>query len=495
MDAPFKVIKQPKDLADYILKYCARETYLVFDRKKDICVCTRCQSKKKISRMNDGDYLQHNAKHFCYDCRTDAICKEYRYGRKNITDYGRILFLTKRGNTTYGQLDEYIINYDKLMIPSVSTWTSAQYKFSQKEQLGYKHHQTYYYGDHWTQMKEIKIPALPVGIYGYVKKFEDTYLYSNSTYGTDLKYANLNMRRFGAKLLDEAEYTIKYIDIFLKYKSVELLEKSGFENVVGDRVSRRYGRSAVYWRGKTLRKILRMNNAEIKEARRLQLGLYDLMNYRDTKKEFPGYDVEDTLQLHKKMPSYDWDKTKKEISRWVPISKVEKYLLNQGRMTFNDYRDYLDECNRLGFDMKNKKVLFPANLAEAHEETSTRIRVEADKMARENFARFEKEITSMEGPYEFGEYLIRPAANPEELHKESQALHHCVRTYVNKVGRGDSAILFIRKKEEPDKPLFTLELDKDRSIVQCRGKHNCTYPEDVADFIEHWKKDVVRKIV
>ena len=494
MDAPLK-IKQPKGLADYILRNCANKTYLIFDPKIDLCVCTRCQTKKKISKMNDGDYLKHNRKHFCYECGEEAVCKEWRYGRKNITDYGRILFLTKRGRTTYAQLDEYIINYDRLMIPSVYTWTSAQYKFNSDEQVGYNHHPSAYWSDErWNEMNEIKVPALPVGIYGYLNKFEDTYLYENSTFGTDLKYANLDMSRFGARPLAMAEYIIRYIDAFLKYQSIELLEKSGFENVVRDRISGRFGRGAVYWRGKEIRKILRMNNAEIKEARELRVGLYELDTYRKMKKEYPGYSIKDSLTLYRKM-GYNWKYSKVNISKWVPPAKALNYLMNQENMSCSDYSDYLDECNRLGMDMKNKKTLFPVDLAEAHKETSMKCKIEADRLTQENFARFEKEITSMEGPYEFGEYLIRPAVDPEELHKESQALHHCVRTYVNKVARGDSAILFIRRKEEPDKPLFTLELNNEHKIIQCRGLKNCGYPDDVGDLIKHWEKDIVRKIV
>lgn len=84
--------------------------------------------------------------------------------------------------------------------------------------------------------------------------------------------------------------------------------------------------------------------------------------------------------------------------------------------------------------------------------------------------------------------LIRAAESPEELAKESAALHHCVRTYVDRVARGDCAILFIRKVSEPDKPYFTLELSPKGDIAQCRGSHNCAYPQKVAEFIEHWQK-------
>lgn len=49
-------------------------------------------------------------------------------------------------------------------------------------------------------------------------------------------------------------------------------------------------------------------------------------------------------------------------------------------------------------------------------------------------------------------------------------------------------ILFIRRTSEPDKPYFTLELSPDGKIVQCRGNHNCAYPEGVKAFLERWQK-------
>lgn len=494
MDAPLK-IRQPKGLADYILKNCAKETYLIFDPKIDLCVCTRCGSKKKISRMNDGDYLMHNLKHFCYECGADATCKEYRYGRKNITDYGRILYLTKRGRTTYAQLDEYIINYDKLMIPSVDTWTSAQYKFNSDEQTGYKHHPGGYWSfEDWTTMKNIKIPAPSGGSYYYTSKFADTYLYAPSTYGTDLKYANLDMKRFDAGRLEEAEYIISYISLFLKYQSIELLEKSGFERIVGSRIRNGHGTKYINWRGKTLRKILKMNNAEIREARKLKVSINDLHYIHESRMCFPGHNIEDSITLGKKL-GYNWERNRKDIEKYIPVQKVADYLLRQQNMNFADYRDYLHDCDKLGMNMKNKKVLFPDDLIKAHAETSMKIKLESDKLLETNFKRFEKEITSMEEPYLYGEYLIRPAESPAELHVESQVLHHCVRTYVNRVADGQTSILFIRKQEEPDKPLFTLELNKDRKIVQCRGLRNCSYPDDVGELIKHWEKDIVRKIV
>ena len=137
--------------------------------------------------------------------------------------------------------------------------------------------------------------------------------------------------------------------------------------------------------------------------------------------------------------------------------------------------------------MNNKKVLFPADLQAAHEETSEKIRIQEDGKKK---VAFKKSTDKIYGRPEYREenLLIRAAQSPEELAKESAALSHCVRTYVDRVANGSCAILFIRKTASPDKPYFTLELSPDGKIIQCRGNHNCTYPEDVKEFLERWQK-------
>ena len=169
--------------------------------------------------------------------------------------------------------------------------------------------------------------------------------------------------------------------------------------------------------------------------------------------------------------------------------KLEKALtyLEKEKDELYTYLDYLQECKKLGYDMKNKKILFPENLQAAHEATSEKIQIQTDAKKKEDF------IKSVKKLYDRPEYredtlLIRSAKDPEELAKESAALHHCVRTYVDKVARGSCVILFIRRTSEPDKPYFTLELSPEGKIVQCRGDHNRDYPQDVKEFLERWQK-------
>ena len=486
MERPYK-IKPPEDLADYVTGIVADHAYLIFDRKKDRCRCTRCGTERKISEMNDGDYLKHNEKHYCYDCGDTAICKESRYGRKNITEYGRILWFQKHGRVTFAELDEYRIDYTGWE-PKVSFWPSAQYRFTKESQEYYKHTpEEYWSPDRWERRKNVKLPSPTAGMWNYcgVLRYQKTVTHPSflRERGSDLKYANLDMERLRFNAPDNPYGLIGYIYNFLKYPSIEILEKAGFERIVGQRANEEKSR-AINWRAKDLRKILGLKPAEIREfrARGKYADLRELEWYKNIQRL--GYRV--PFQQLDILSYFSYKEQIHKIEKYMDFEKARKYIVTQ-KSDCRIYLDYLNECKKLGYDIKNKKVLFPENLQAAHEETSGKIRIQADSKKKEAF---KKSTEKLYGRPEYREeqLLIRAAQSPGELAKESAALHHCVRTYVDRVARGSCVILFIRKTSEPDKPYFTLELSPKGEIIQCRGDHNCAYPEDVAEFIEHWKK-------
>ena len=86
-------------------------------------------------------------------------------------------------------------------------------------------------------------------------------------------------------------------------------------------------------------------------------------------------------------------------------------------------------------------------------------------------------------------FILKIAQSQKELNCESSALNHCVRTYGDKVSRGETVIYFIRRKDEPDKPFYTLEIKPDGTFVQCRGEYNCSMTEEVKDFTEKVVKE------
>lgn len=112
------------------------------------------------------------------------------------------------------------------------------------------------------------------------------------------------------------------------------------------------------------------------------------------------------------------------------------------------------------------------------------------KQAREDAKRFNQTLKKLRKETKDVEAMnlnieglfIRLPNRLEELKKEGEALHHCVGTYMERVRKGETMIFFIRRKEEPEKPYYTLEWHG--KVVQCRGSHNCDMTPEVKAFVQ-----------
>lgn len=83
---------------------------------------------------------------------------------------------------------------------------------------------------------------------------------------------------------------------------------------------------------------------------------------------------------------------------------------------------------------------------------------------------------------------------PEEMNKitkEGVYLHHCVGGYVNRVAKGRTNILFLRKNDDIDIPFFTIEVSNSNEIIQIHGLYNRwlgNEPEAVK-FVINWIRE------
>ena len=102
----------------------------------------------------------------------------------------------------------------------------------------------------------------------------------------------------------------------------------------------------------------------------------------------------------------------------------------------SEYRDYLDMCAKLGYDIGNGFVLYPKYLREAHDEAVRHVKAKADARMRRDF---EQAMEAVAGHLDFtaeGIKIILPNA-PEELAAEGHALHHCVGGYASRVAKNE----------------------------------------------------------
>ena len=89
--------------------------------------------------------------------------------------------------------------------------------------------------------------------------------------------------------------------------------------------------------------------------------------------------------------------------------------------------------------------------------------------------------------YSDDDFLIKVPECYLDFKHEGHAQHNCVATYYDRVLGGRCIILFIRRRQEPDRPFCTVEIQEYGGgfmVVQNRTAYNREAPEGVRVFLE-----------
>ena len=94
--------------------------------------------------------------------------------------------------------------------------------------------------------------------------------------------------------------------------------------------------------------------------------------------------------------------------------------------------------------------------------------------------------------YSSSKFIIVPPKRHNDVKNEGKILDHCVGTHAQSIATEETIILFVRKKEEPDKPFYTLNIDpKNYHQIQCRGLRNCDTTKEVDHFLAEWRRKII----
>lgn len=160
-----------------------------------------------------------------------------------------------------------------------------------------------------------------------------------------------------------------------------------------------------------------------------------------------------------------------------PETEMRSHARERLRVTARLYVDYLRMREQRGYDMHNTVYLFPRALEEAHNRMVKEVNrdlAQKEKQEKERqYQNIRKNYRKLRNRYFFEDdrYLIRPARSASEIIQEGRILHHCVggNTYLSNHDSGKSIILFLRFKERPETPYYTVEIREDR-IIQWYGE-------------------------
>lgn len=84
--------------------------------------------------------------------------------------------------------------------------------------------------------------------------------------------------------------------------------------------------------------------------------------------------------------------------------------------------------------------------------------------------------------------LLMPRS-AEDLVEESYQMRNCVRSYIPAVSSGRTYIFFLRKKSSKSNSFVTIEVNRNRELIQVKGKGNSYPDEKTKEYVIMWCKD------
>lgn len=464
------------DLGSHIEELADKMPQFVFyrrGRKATDCYCTACRTRYTDEIRSPKTY-KHKVADKCYNCGRDVTFRQMDRGRSRYYHAQNFAIFESCGDVL---LIECVRAYQEfvedIMQPDIVTKTVAKYALRHGEAAEYIPK----YDSRERTVKFMKTrrthePSFCAGMFG---EYDNSYKLINhdSIRETDMRYI------FDQFTEDELPLNyIVYLCRYAEHPQLEYLVKGGFKGVADAYVDGALQRERLNWRSNDLKKILRIDRNELEYLRdwhseqyvrymQFRRCIYRAKNSAETIKYFEdfGFAVETLHNLY-------------QITK-LPHKRVMDYLRKQQneqglRFIVSIYRDYLDDCSRLDYDLSDEQITLPRDLFAAHDRTMRAYQAVMDQKSGELIVKSDWELRRSELLYKdekLGLCIALPISATEII-TEGKVLAHCVAGYADRHCEGKLTIGFIRKIEQPNVPYYTIEISNTGKIVQCHGYHN-----------------------
>jgi len=302
----------------------------------------------------------------------------------------------------------------------------------------------------------------------------------------------------------ERMQALPYLRAHLEHPRLEHLSKTGFYSIVSDLAYHNNGKILDETQNRT-HKILGVAAEDVAFLRDMDADLSILKTFR----EYTG--IKDRQRLLVWQMKNDVQHNILPILKYITVHKLIRYTERQfwclcqrkdkyGKIRYQkmqdiltEYKDYLELCDSLEYDMKNSFVLYPKDLQQSHDRVQKRFKIKENEQLLKNFKNAVQDARKHMA-FEAGGMKIVVPTTPGELAAEGNALHHCVGRYAGSVAKKECMILFVRKCCEIDKPYYTVEI-RGQEVIQVRGVGNCAATPEIQSFIDAFKQQVLQRSI
>lgn len=519
-------------------------TYLFYQKhQKSIeCWCSRCDKHFFVEKEDKSELaakLRHRIKHdavvCCPRCGFSAIAKATGTAKqcKNLWEENRAVVIHRISKERVEAMSFVCIkdytgpwhgNYGNYT-PEVQVSPFRGYELRpgavRIEERGY-------YG-HWNAVSTVCEPfRAKIGL-GYYSQPDNSY----SIVGLD-KLGNTFLRYHQLKLYANINPVpvvttelpvMKYLCQFAQYPQMEMLQKMGYKRIVNRMVQGYKGNGRLNWKATKIHEFFKLTKEE----------------YRSFATRIPRDKAVDFLVTRQKMGKMGyptdisraaklWEQTGGEYYLKDALKACDElgedrragveYILTQAKkenrtfgstcISFIDYRRMVNKL-KLG---KSKEVRWPPHLTAAHDRAAAMenalqmerlakehaeiMKRKAKEWATQDKKRHEQDVTQEKGyveqrkknekqySYSGSGFIIRVPATVQEIIDEGRNQSHCVGGYAERHMKGVLTILFLRREEEPDKALYTIEMH-DKQVTQVQGFKNRTpLTPEAKVFFDEW---------
>jgi len=160
------------------------------------------------------------------------------------------------------------------------------------------------------------------------------------------------------------------------------------------------------------------------------------------------------------------------------IEYIVRYLKPFENIEFSDALNLLKDYYEMGATIGRKVKKYPKYLRSMHDILTANYnayKTEYDEIAFEHKMR--KDMVFEEGKF----CIVIPNCSKDVV-REGTELNHCVSSYVKKIIKGQTYIMFLRLKKTPEDSLVTVEL-KNETISEALGSYNRHINEEESAFL------------
>lgn len=177
------------------------------------------------------------------------------------------------------------------------------------------------------------------------------------------------------------------------------------------------------------------------------------------------------------------------------ILDYSRYCRTLNQTEYNLFVDYSNMCNTHKL-WPYKKFPEKQNLKLAHDVI---MQYSYEKKKAEESHNFDEAISNeiyrefIELPFEQfylnSRFTLLMPRSADDLVEESYQMRNCVRSYIPSVSAGRTYIFFLRKKTSKSSSFVTIEVNRNRALVQVKGKGNSHPDDQTKEYVIHWCKD------